>query len=40
MATPSDNGFIENPHDLEAIRLTPKGRTLLQRLTESVLLVA
>lgn len=36
----TDHGYIENAHDLDAIRLTPKGRTLLQRLTESVLLVA
>jgi hypothetical protein len=34
------NGCIENAHDLQEIRITSKGRTLLQRLTESVLLVA
>lgn len=33
-------GFIENGHDLESVRLTEKGRGLLKRLTESVLLVA
>lgn len=36
----SDGGFIENPHDLLALRLTEKGRGLLNRLTQSVLLVA
>lgn len=31
---------IENPNDLQAIRLTGRGVDLLRRLTESVLMVA
>ena len=36
----TSHGFIEDAHDLFAIRLTDKGRVLLTRLTESVLMVA
>ena len=34
------NGCIEDAHDIQLVRITAKGRTLLQRITESVLLVA
>ena len=34
------NGYIENEADLEHVRLTDRGQSLLHRLTESILLVA
>lgn len=36
----TDHKFIENPNDIQSVKITPKGVDLLRRLTESVLLVA